>query len=39
MFMSKTYIMNLGKYTHLYYGMQGNNETQALSTENCLHQV
>ena len=29
----------LGKCIHLYDETQGNNETQALSTENCLRQV
>ena len=29
----------LGKCIHLYEETQGNNETQALSTEKCLRQV
>ena len=33
------YRTDLGKCNHLYDGTQGNNETQALSTENCLLQV
>ena len=35
----KTDITDLGKCIHLYDETQGNNETQALSTENCLRQV
>jgi len=30
---------DLGKCIHLYDKTQGNKETQALSTENCLRQV
>ena len=30
---------NLGKCIHLYDETQGSNETQALSTKNCLRQV
>ena len=32
----KTDRTELGKCIHLYNVTQGNNETQALSTENCL---
>ena len=35
----KTDGTELGKYIHLYDETQGNNETQALSTENCHRQV
>ena len=35
----KTDRTELGKCIHLCDETQGNNETQALSTENCLRQV
>ena len=35
----KTDRTDLGKCIHLYDETQGNNETRALSTENCLRQV
>ena len=35
----KTDRTELGKCIHLYDITQGNNETQALSTENCLCQM
>ena len=35
----KTDRTELGKCIHLYDVTQGNKETQALSTENCLPQV
>ena len=35
----KTDRTELGKCIHLYDETQGNNETQVLSTENCLRQV
>ena len=35
----KTDRTDLGKCIHLYDETQGNKETQALSTENCLRQV
>ena len=35
----KTDRTELGKCIHLYDETQGNNETQALSTENCLRKV
>ena len=35
----KTDRTDLGKCIHLYDETQGNNEIQALSTENCLRQV
>ena len=35
----KTDRTELVKCTHLYDETQGNKETQALSTENCLRQV
>ena len=35
----KTDRAELGKCIHLYDETQGNKETQALSTENCLRQV
>ena len=37
--MDKTDRTELGKCIHLYDETQGNNETQVLSTENCLRQV
>ena len=35
----KTDRTELGKCIHLYDETQGNKETQAFSTENCLRQV
>ena len=35
----KTDRTDLGKCIHLYDETQGNNEIQALSTENCLRQM
>ena len=35
----KTHRTDLGKCIHLYDETKGNNETQALSAENCLRQV
>ena len=35
----KTDSTELGKCIHLYDVTQGNDETQALSTENCLPQM
>ena len=35
----KTDRTDLGKCTHLYDETEGNNETQVLSTENCLCHV
>ena len=35
----KTDRTDLGKCIHLYDVTQGNSETQALSTENCLRQM
>ena len=35
----KTDRTDLGKCIHVYNKTQENDETQVLSTENCLHQV